>query len=137
MGYKLFNPNHTSSLYTKGIMMLKSTRTIFKSTLVLALLATMSSCGEAESQLNVWNVSNPEWGQSAEDEFSDFVNAIGQGRADGSVLGWETVFNLPLLTRIFPRKIETVIFADCADLPMILRAYFAYKQKGHLVGLVQ
>ena len=67
---------------------------------MLALLAVMNPW-EAESQLNVWNVSNPEWGQSAEDEFSDFVNAIGQ-EADGKVLGWETVFNLQQLTRIFP-----------------------------------
>ena len=83
--------------------MLKSTRTIFKSTLVLALLAVMNSCGEAESQLNVWNVSNPEWGQSAEDEFSDFVNAIGQGRADGKCVRLGDCLHLHQLTHVFRR----------------------------------
>ncbi len=48
---------------------------------VLAFTLFYVSCGDQQSKVNVWQVTQPEWGQAAEDDFARFVKAIGEGRA--------------------------------------------------------
>lgn len=91
----------------------------------------LGGCGASEtSKPLVWDVENPTWDESAEREFSRFVAAIGAGREQKKCIKLGDCLQSPGVNPYFePEDLEFDLFADCADLPMILRAYFAYKTK--------
>lgn len=74
-----------------------------------------------------WPVTR-QWDAAAEQNFSRFVRQLGQARARGDCGTLTSCLASPAANLYFSDEDRTrKLFADCADLPHILRAYFAYK----------
>lgn len=71
-----------------------------------------------------WEVERP-WTEDEEDRYSDWIAKIGskQWRSTNHAIR-DPEFN-PLFT---PEDRDLSFYADCADLPYVLRAYYAYKR---------
>lgn len=112
---------------------LKSTKNDnVKSIFCLLLLALSLSCGESsqESMPLAWEVENDVWSEESEVQFSDFVAKIGEGRALGRCIKLGDCLRSPDVNPYYNESdLQFDLFADCADLPIILRAYFAFKKK--------
>ena len=75
-------------------------------------------------------MSNYEWDENAESDFAQFIRVLGKGRAEGKCKKLGECLQNPNVNIYFaPEDQNLDLFADCADLPMILRAYFAFKTK--------
>lgn len=78
-----------------------------------------SSSGNATSQ----------WTEEDEEEFSDFIAQLGTARAQGVCTTLASCLRNGDANTLFSAEDRDMeVFADCADLPYVLRAYFAYKQ---------
>lgn len=78
----------------------------------------------------VWTVERPNWDSTAESEFSDWVQHLGTARAAGKCKKLGDCLSNPVSNTLFSevdRKMN--LFADCADLPIVMRAYFSFKKK--------
>lgn len=70
-----------------------------------------------------WKILKPEWSASDEKAFGEFVHAIGESSCrtvDECLQGPANIYR-----HSDPAGVS--FFADCADLPYVLRAYFAWK----------
>jgi hypothetical protein len=102
-------------------------RNLFMSwvTQTLLILTALGNLAHADS--TDWWVKNTSWSAQDEKNFSTFVSKIGQARFAGKC----RTFSDCLKTKDNPyyqledQNLE--IFADCADLPYLFRAYFAWK----------
>lgn len=76
-----------------------------------------------------WVVTKAAWSESDEIAWQNFVRSIGIALEQGRCSSVDTC----LVSSANPYRDETDIrgthFSDCADLPMYLRAYFAYKNQ--------
>jgi hypothetical protein len=106
---------------------------------VLGLLSSFSSPAEAarkrvksariEKPKPLWPALN-KWDTAAEKEFSEFVAHLGKARADRVCLRLNSCLLDPRANKLWsPEDRVLKVYADCADLPYVLRAYFAYKTK--------
>jgi hypothetical protein len=70
------------------------------------------------------------WSSAYENAFSQFVAAIGQAVAEGRCGHLDACLRDPRINPLWERGAERFHFrADCADVPYVLRAYFAYKNQ--------
>lgn len=68
------------------------------------------------------------WDEQAETEWATFVQKIGEARALGKCTSVNSCLNDPAINPYKkPTDAAVNVFADCADLPMELRGYFAVK----------
>jgi hypothetical protein len=78
-----------------------------------------------------WVVSR-EWGPQEEKLFGEFIAKIGEGVKSGQCHTTDQCLRSPVANPLFYRKnpvgLED-IFSDCADLPHVLRAYFAFMRQ--------
>jgi hypothetical protein len=67
------------------------------------------------------------WDDAAEAEWSAWIGAFGEGRASGKCTSVNSCLKNPAINKYFSaaRDGDLKVFADCADLPVELRAYFA------------
>src|SRR4051812_19553857 len=76
----------------------------------------------------VWTAANT-WSPALEDEYSQFVQKLGEAIEQHRCKGFDACLRDPasniLYTADADQKLK--LFADCADLPYLLRAYFAFK----------
>lgn len=101
---------------------------------VLALIVFLEANVEAkdvdlQAKSLRWKIKNPTWTAEHEKSFEYFVNRLGKARKNGvcktldECLRNETAN--PLYAARNPDGLASV-YADCADLPFILRGYFAW-----------
>lgn len=100
---------------------------------VLGVTSLLLGCGgpsSPDSQTLVWEVTNQKWDATADKEFSAWVEKLGTARAAGLCIKLADCLRSTKANTLFDsRDSRLSVFADCADLPMVLRAYFAYKTK--------
>jgi hypothetical protein len=107
--------------------------TTWASAVALATLATSSVASTAAAQRldrpisEVWTVQG-QWDQGAEAEYSAFVATIGRAVAQGRCRSLNICLNDPTINPLHEAGARPLEFrADCADVPYVLRAYFAYR----------
>ena len=75
----------------------------------------------------LWEVSQA-WDDQAEIEFSTWIEQMGRARQARKCLRFKSCLESPEANALHvPGEKWPKLFADCADLPYILRAYFAWK----------
>src|SRR4051812_32873058 len=88
---------------------------------VLALLVLLGAI--APAQAAPWRIAKVEWSADDEKGFGDFVRAIGESNCTNSVECLRGPANPYRASD--PKSLK--FFADCADFPYMLRAYYAWK----------
>jgi hypothetical protein len=95
---------------------------------LVASLAGCASDAASDDDSQALTQGTGSWDKTAETEFSNFIARIGKARADGRCLTLNACINDATIN---PYKAagdaNLDLFADCADVPMELRAYFAVK----------
>lgn len=78
----------------------------------------------------VWPAANT-WNDRLEDEYSDFVERLGQAVASRRCRRLDQCLRDPGSNSLYDDATDRnlTLEADCADLPYILRAYFSYKRR--------
>ena len=77
--------------------------------------------------LPLWTIVQ-EWDEQAEEEFSRWVEQLGRVRAARGCLRLRSCLESPEANALWTEGERwRGLFADCADLPFVLRAYFSYK----------
>ena len=70
------------------------------------------------------------WDQNAEAEFSSWIEQLGSERAKGTFRKLADGIASRQANRLYTDEDRSFrVFADCADVPVVLRAYFAYKTR--------
>lgn len=92
--------------------------------LSLAIILTLSM--NSWSQSAAWEIEN-EWNNNWERLYSEFVAALGESGCGGANKCINSAAN-PYRARN-PDAIKKGVFSDCADLPYVLRSYFAFVNK--------
>lgn len=94
--------------------------------MILGSLTTFSHVTHAEGhdrRDGIWRINKDRWSAEDEKNYSNFVAAIGEAKCSG--------INRCLISDANPYKAQNPawiksVYSDCADLPYILRMYFAY-----------
>ena len=73
-----------------------------------------------------WRILKTQWSASDEHGFEEFVRQIGESRCRTMHTCLKSVKSNPAFAATNPRGMH--FFADCADLPYMLRAYYAWKR---------
>lgn len=104
-------------------------RTLLLFCSVLALIVFLEANVEAAEKSLRWRIKNPAWTEEHEKNFEYFVNRLGKARKNGvcktldECLRNETAN--PLYASRNPSGLAS-FYSDCADLPFVLRGYFAW-----------
>lgn len=79
---------------------------------------------------DVWPAVNA-WNDRMEDEYAAFVARLGAGIASGRCRRLDQCLRDPSVNTLFDAAADRrlALTVDCADLPFILRAYFAFKRR--------
>ena len=100
--------------------------------LCIALLSTSASSKDrstepqAENQ-PLWEVTRA-WDDRAERDFSEWVEHLGEARRTGECRRLKSCLSNPKANLLWDEGERWKrLFADCADLPYVMRAYFAWK----------
>ncbi|PIK15139.1 hypothetical protein [Halobacteriovorax sp. JY17] len=100
---------------------------LLKLSLVASFLATPVLASSKKSIQ--WNISNRSWNSSFEREYSEFIAGIGKAKKEGHCSTTDECLRSskanPKYYNLNPSHLDS-IFADCADLPYVLRAYFSW-----------
>ncbi len=75
-----------------------------------------------------WNISR-QWNETEEELFSEFISTIGEAVKSRKCFTTDQCLRSPIANPLFAKKNPsglTEIFSDCADLPYVLRGYFAF-----------
>lgn len=96
-----------------------------KSLAAAVAAALMGTAAQAapEPRTPVWTITKSEWSEGDEKGFSDFVHSIGRSNCTETVACLKGAGNPYRETD--PQALK--FFADCADFPYMLRAYYAWK----------
>jgi len=104
--------------------------------LVMALCSLVPTSAEARKRvaddeqgpaLPLWTIVQ-EWDHQAEDEYSRWVEQLGRVRAARGCRRLRSCLENPEANALWTEGERwRGLFADCADLPYVLRAYFSYK----------
>lgn len=102
-----------------------------KAFLMLAVLSSTVFSGNlmAQSRSLKWQIEHTEWTSTHDKMFEEFVATLGEGREKGLCHTTDQCLRNPVANPLYHKKNPSglrSIFADCADLPHILRAYFAW-----------
>lgn len=89
----------------------------------LVLFASLRVC---TAQSLVWEVER-QWDATWEDRYSEFIAAMGECKATSLAKCIDSPANP--YRGMTPPELRKNLFADCADLPYVLRAYFAFINK--------
>jgi uncharacterized protein YgiM (DUF1202 family) len=102
----------------------------------LPLVTLLTSCGtqappSAASDPLTWPVRNAVWDRSVEQSFSKWIEQFGTARANGQCSKLADCLRTPAANSLYDSANDSQldVYADCADVPMIMRAYFAFKKK--------
>lgn len=90
---------------------------------VVSVLDGVDAASAATPPAFRWRVTKPAWTQSDERAFGDFVHALGSsdcGDMDECLKSSANIYRSS-------DPVGMSFYADCADLPYLLRAYFAWK----------
>jgi hypothetical protein len=104
-----------------------------RSLLSIATLACVAACSASaddgsEAGDGALNEGTRAWDANADTEFNKWIGAIGTARATGRCHNLNDCVNDPTINNLKAQSDTPLdIFADCADVPMELRAYFAVK----------
>lgn len=104
---------------------------LFKSHLLLVLVcSTLSVSSMANTKKSVtWQIKNNTWTKSFEKSYEEFVASLGKAKQAGVCHTTSACIKSPVANPQFynlnPDQLVDV-FADCADLPYVLRAYFSW-----------
>lgn len=70
------------------------------------------------------------WDQQAEDEFSDFIAQLGTAREQRTCITLASCIRSPEANSLYSNEDQDFqVYADCADVPLFLRGYFARKKQ--------
>ena len=98
-------------------------------TRILCILLLMSF--SAHARTTSWNISR-QWNETEENLYSEFVYKIGKAIRSGQCRTADDCLRSYVANPMFASKNPyglKRIFSDCADLPYILRAYFAFMRE--------
>lgn len=103
-----------------------------KSILFFILYALIQSCGAhpvfaQQSADFAWKITKPSWSSQDEKSFQEFVSRIGEAVEARQCRTVTECMNSPANTYRKSDPPGLRYFADCADYPYYLRAYFAWK----------
>jgi hypothetical protein len=92
--------------------------------------------GRRARALSVWNKPMREswpaeraWTPAVEDDYSRFVTAIGRGIVARRCIHLDDCLNNPAINPLYDSdEMRLGLMPDCADLPYMLRGYFAFKR---------
>ncbi len=107
-------------------------RIIVRSLFLAATSFAIAGCAETSEDPSstddaLTNGTRP-WDEAAESEFSAWIAAIGNARAAGKCTKLNACMEDPTINTLKkPSDPPLDLFADCADVPMELRGYFAVK----------
>lgn len=73
-----------------------------------------------------WRITKTEWSRTDEEGFEEFVRQIGESRCRSVNSCLKSAKANPAFHASNPRRM--FFYADCADLPYMLRAYYAWKK---------
>ena len=97
---------------------------------VLACSASGDSGDEGDDDAAALQVGGGAWDAQAEAEYGAFIARIGEARAAGKCTTLNACVDNPAINPYrAPTDAKLDLFADCADVPMELRAYFATKTR--------
>lgn len=97
-------------------------------TLLLMFLMSLSSA-EAQQKALSWSIKHTEWSRFHRESYREFVAKIGEAREKGLCRTTDECLRDPRANPLYAAKNPSglrSIFADCADLPHILMAYFSW-----------
>jgi hypothetical protein len=95
--------------------------------LVCAVQVQTGHASEEPVASGLWEVTQG-WDARAEAEFAAWVEQFGKARQARKCLRFKTCLSTPEANSLWtPGEKWPRLFADCADVPYILRAYFAWK----------
>lgn len=95
----------------------------------LLVLATVLSSGIASAQSAPWKITQPQWTESHEQSFGEFVTRIGTAVEQRKCNTVDTCLKSSANPYINSDPAGINYYSDCADLPYYLRAYFAWKNQ--------
>ncbi len=97
--------------------------------LTLLSFLLFSQVVSAETKSLRWKIKNASWNDAFEKSYSDFIRTLGKARKKGACRTTDECLRSPVANPKYssmnPSGLSNV-FTDCADLPYILRAYFAW-----------
>ena len=100
-----------------------------KSLSIFVVLLVLSSL-QALAQSRAWRIEHAEWTPGHEAQFEKFVTRIGEAVAAKTCRSVTACLLNPAVNPYFgtdPKELK--LYADCADWPFYLRAYFAWKNQ--------
>ncbi|MGZ3693901.1 MAG: hypothetical protein ACXWQO_06845, partial [Bdellovibrionota bacterium] len=80
----------------------------------------------ARAELPAWNVTHATWAAADEKKFSEFISVLGQSSCRSLQECLTSAVSNPFYASRTP---NIPYLADCADLPFMLRAYFAWMEE--------
>ncbi len=100
-----------------------------RSILMIGLLAATSLM--AESRSLKWGEIENQWTPQVEQQYSQFIATLGKARERGlCTTTYDCIFSPQANPRYYQKNPKNLqIKSDCADLPFVLRAYFAWMNK--------
>lgn len=96
--------------------------------LILLFLSSQNVFAEKTKKLR-WKIINSSWEYADELAYQNFIHTLGQGRKNGYCKTTNECLRSTLANPLYAQKNPSGlnnIFADCADLPFTLRAYFGW-----------
>lgn len=88
----------------------------------------MSGIAQTEYKPLTWQIKYDRWSKQDEERFQEFIKNIGKAREQKKCFTTESCLKNssanPAYSKLTSSQVK--IFADCADLPYVLRAYFAW-----------
>ncbi len=96
----------------------------------LILLYSLFSLG-SNAISSSWEISR-QWNQSEEELFGEFIETLGEAIKNRQCFTTDECLRSPVSNPLFSKANPTDmtdIFSDCADLPYILRGYFAFMRQ--------
>jgi hypothetical protein len=117
-------------VYTQKIKTVRGIEMTSKNLTILLLLALTSVPALAsEKRALEWQIKKPVWTKAHEKSYEEFVATLGKGKKAGHCHTTNDCIKNPIANpryyNLNPIKLKDV-FADCADLPYVLRAYFSW-----------
>jgi hypothetical protein len=97
-------------------------------TLLLMFLMSLSNA-EAQQKSLSWSIKHTQWSRLHQESYREFIAKIGEAREKGLCRTTDECLRDPRANPLYAAKNPSnlrSIFADCADLPHILMAYFTW-----------
>ncbi len=97
----------------------------------VAAVVLMGACGwesTEKSEVAVWQESRFQWDADSDNAFSNWISNLGEGVFARKCSTVESCLRNSQTNSLWDNRDNALrVFADCADVPFVLRAYFSYK----------